>query len=871
MTAKFEHLSIVLLLVITAGFFVHLDLLWRWDYLIYDTQLSLWSRPVPDDIIIVEIDDESLNQIGRWPWPRSIHAELIKRLELESPRAIGLDIILSEPDTHDPEADRFLSQVIAQSGKVVLPVFMSRQSRNAVPIESLPIPEFTRFAAALGHVHVDIDKDGIVRKVFMREGIGKPHWEHYSLALLSLISDQVSESVPDSSNIKYEYSPMQWSREQPLLIPYSGPSGHYRSIGYSQVLGGNYPAGLFHNKIVLIGAVAEGLGDALPTPLSNQGGTMPGVEIIANMLDALRNDLRIEEISRFSLVILTLLLVAIPILVYPYLNPAHTLLFMIGMIVTTILGVALLLWSAGIWIPAANIVLFQLLSYPLWSWRRLVLAMRHLNHELDQMMERQSVFSFYRERNLALELEFISILAPLQGWIVLNDQGARIMHQGTVPLKPRKAVAPGHWLKMEDQYWTQMSYQGRPCYLGLRLASADEPGPETRQLMDNLLQNPEKSKTPQAPYLEDVIQTRIAQVQSMAEEYENLHTIIDDSIAGMADGVLICNSYGQVLFSNRRAGWYLKGDDHATINGLSLMHTLLQVNLNNNQDWVPILQQALLHEERVVCEGQHSSGRQLMIEISPLRIKGSDLAGLVLNFSDISLLKASEQKRNEILNFLSHDLRSPLSSMLAMIELTRCKKSTDEMIMMLDDMEKNTHKTLHLAEQFLQLSRANTHEKLEFYDIDINSIVLNAIDQLWGLSNKLNIPIEYDFDYEELWSKAEPDLLERALINLLSNALKHSDEGHKVSVNVSLEDDHIVCCVKDEGSGIAEEDLPHLFEMFKRTRSASISREKGVGLGLAFVDAVARRHSGYVDVKSETGKGSRFCLIFPRVEVSDAG
>ena len=260
-----------------------------------------------------------------------------------------------------------------------------------------------------------------------------------------------------------------------------------------------------------------------------------------------------------------------------------------------------------------------------------------------------------------------------------------------------------------------------------------------------------------------------------------------------------------------------------------------------------------------------------MIEISPLRIKGSDLAGLVLNFSDISLLKASEQKRNEILNFLSHDLRSPLSSMLAMIELTRSKKSTDEMIMMLDDMEKNTHKTLHLAEQFLQLSRANTHEKLEFYDIDINSIVLNAIDQLWGLSNKLNIPIEYDFDYEELWSKAEPDLLERALINLLSNALKHSDEGHKVSVNVSLEDDHIVCCVKDEGSGIAEEDLPHLFEMFKRTRSASISREKGVGLGLAFVDAVARRHSGYVDVKSETGKGSRFCLIFPRVEVSDAG
>ena len=93
-----EHIVLVTLLASVAGVFVHYDVLWRWDNLLYDAQLSLWTRPVPDDIIIIAIDDESLNDLGRWPWPRSTHARLINKLNLEAPRAIGLDIIFSEPD-----------------------------------------------------------------------------------------------------------------------------------------------------------------------------------------------------------------------------------------------------------------------------------------------------------------------------------------------------------------------------------------------------------------------------------------------------------------------------------------------------------------------------------------------------------------------------------------------------------------------------------------------------------------------------------------------------------------------------------------------------------------------------------------------------
>ena len=323
------------------------------------------------------------------------------------------------------------------------------------------------------------------------------------------------------------------------------------------------------------------------------------------------------------------------------------------------------------------------------------------------------------------------------------------------------------------------------------------------------------------------------------------------------------------MLSNRRAGWYLYADDNADINGQSLTNILQHVRQKDGENWKALLQRVMFRQERVLTHAQHEAGRDLMVEISPLRIIGDVFDGFVVNFSDISMLKASENKRNEVLNFLSHDLRSPLSSMIAMIELTKNKDNIDEIRSMLANMEKNTHKTLHLAEQFLQLSRANTNERLNFCDIDFNSVVLNAIDQLWALSNKLQVSIRYQFDNEELWTQGEPDLLERAIINLLSNAIKHSQPGSNVIITVNQSMEEISCCVIDQGSGISVEELPHLFEMFRRTQGRGVERKQGIGLGLAFVDAVAKRHSGHVDVESKLGEGSSFCLKMPKIEPAE--
>jgi len=865
-----EHILLVILLTFVAALFVQNNVLWRWDNLLYDAQLSFWSRTVSDDIIIIAIDDESLNELGRWPWPRSTHAQLINKLELESPKAIGLDIIFNEHDHNNPLSDVLLARAMRASGKIVLPIFMSQESINSYPIEALPLPEFTNNAAALGHVHIDISDDGIARRVFLKEGIGDPHWMHYSLALLSITDDAVE--LEDNVNVTdpaKQYSSMKWSREYPFLIPYAGPPGHFLHIGYSQVLAGQYPKDLFRDKIILVGTTAEGLGDALPTPLSGKSGVMPGVEIVANVMDAIRNNIRISEVQKSWLMVITILLVALPVLIYPYIKPASTLLVMFSIVVGTITAVALLLWLYGLWLPVSTILLFQFIGYPLWSWRSLEQAMRHINAELNQLTDRQKSLSLRRDRNISEEIRFVAQFVPIKGWVLQDENGETIVDEGAVPVCNLRNIKAQGWSIDGYRYWTHTRYKNKPCLLGLSMGADSIITDEEMRLLNSLINSPLSTETDHNAYVEDVLQTKIEQVQAAGSEYEELRRIIDDSLSGMADGVLICSSRGQVMLSNRRAGWYLYGNDNADINGESLSNILKHVQQKDGENWKALLQRVMFRQERVLTHAQHDDGRDLMVEISPLRIIGDVFDGFVVNFSDISMLKASEHKRNEVLNFLSHDLRSPLSSILAMIELTKNKDNLDEIRSMLESMEKNTHKTLHLAEQFLQLSRANTSENLNFYDIDFNSVVLNAIDQLWALSNKMKVTIRYEFDNEELWTQGEPDLLERAIVNLLSNAIKHSESDTTVNLIVNHNNGEISCCVIDQGSGISIDELPHLFEMFRRTQGRGVERKQGIGLGLAFVDAVARRHSGYVDVESKLGEGSSFCLKIPKVEPTD--
>ena len=143
------------------------------DLALTDQLYRLQTRPVSDDIVIVAIDDKSLAEVGRWPWRRATHAALLQKISAGQPRAVGLDLILVEPDAPRSPDEALLAQAIGDTGKVVLPMVLQDRLGTGQLLRTEPAQALGAHAAALGHIHLEIDADGIVRSTFLREGDGE--------------------------------------------------------------------------------------------------------------------------------------------------------------------------------------------------------------------------------------------------------------------------------------------------------------------------------------------------------------------------------------------------------------------------------------------------------------------------------------------------------------------------------------------------------------------------------------------------------------------------------------------------------------------------------------------------------------------------
>ncbi len=405
---------------------VYTQWLKKWDYVIYDTHLKQWSHPAPDDIIIIAIDKKSLVTLGRWPWSRQVHARLLDILHQAGSKAVALNIIFSESDQSDHRADHILADALRQHGRVVLPVLPEQDQLHAQLTETLPIPILAAAAARLGHVDVELDEDGVNRHMFLKAGLDSAKWPQLAVAMLEL---EGTDITPPSN----DHPPKQnligtWVRDYSALLPYAGPPGHFQRISYADVLMGNVPPETFRNKFVLVGATAAGLGDALPTPVSGFGQAMPGVEIQANILDSLRHNRSVQPLALPWQFLLTGILVLSSLFLYARLSPGGSLLVTIILLILPVVFSILLLRNLYLWFPPSAALLGLALSYPLWSWRRLVAATRSL---LAQKERAQVTLHSIGDAVIATDaegvVEYINPAAEsLTGWTGKQAQGRAI-------------------------------------------------------------------------------------------------------------------------------------------------------------------------------------------------------------------------------------------------------------------------------------------------------------------------------------------------------------------------------------------------------------------------------------------------------------
>lgn len=354
----------------------------RFDNLVYDQLIMADSRPAADNIVIIAIDEKSLEQLGRWPWPRELHTRLMQQLIAVDDAIVGIDIIFSEP-YESPQVDHQLAQAIHDHGRVVLPVVPVSGYKAGTISERHPIPLLEAAAARIGNVDAELDEDGISRSIYLLGGLGAPIWPSFPLAMLSLKETDIEDHLPGTRNKGSNSSRQgEWVRDYLVRVPFTGPPGNYQHLSYIDVLEGRVAPADLAGKYLLIGVTASGIGDRMPTPTTGHNYQMPGVEYMANVLDALLADSMITIIGNPYRMALVFLLVLLPLLIYPVLTVRLSLLVWLSATLL-VLGssAALLQWQ--LWLPPAAALISLMITFPVWVWSRLRKSSMRVN-EVEQ-------------------------------------------------------------------------------------------------------------------------------------------------------------------------------------------------------------------------------------------------------------------------------------------------------------------------------------------------------------------------------------------------------------------------------------------------------------------------------------------------------
>lgn len=365
---KIEWLLIILGLCIWTYFAQWLHVFEAFDRIAYDSIVRLSSQAADDRVVVIKIDDQSLNKYGQWPWNRAQHARLLDQINQQQPAGVLLDVLFVEPSA-DLESDAALSQSLRQTKNIVLPALLTAKQgvlnlEDTANIEVLePLSIFQSFAK-IGYSAVQPDTDNTIRSARLSVQLPTHRFELISAKLLNL-----NLSIENTSD---------------FFIPYIGPMEHHANYSYADVRNGNIPNDLFKDKYVLIGATASGMNDLHKTPY----GLMPGVEIHANLLDGFLNHRLWLKASPFAQYIGSIgpmcLLMLLFLFTSERLHPIQLALSV------TLVGVMTWVWfrSAQIWFAPTLGMLNLLLAYIFWSWRRLSIVMRYLQQQLIYMQDK---------------------------------------------------------------------------------------------------------------------------------------------------------------------------------------------------------------------------------------------------------------------------------------------------------------------------------------------------------------------------------------------------------------------------------------------------------------------------------------------------
>jgi len=352
-------------------------------------------------------------------------------------------------------------------------------------------------------------------------------------------------------------------------------------------------------------------------------------------------------------------------------------------------------------------------------------------------------------------------------------------------------------------------------------------------------------------------------LKDIANEKSRTLTIINH----MADGVLVTDQNGYIVLNNPAVTRVL-GLEEETPLGKHISKWV------GNEDLTHMVEEVLkIKDPKAQGISQELAWGDppknfLVAHSAPVRSEQGEIFGSVTIFNDITRLKELDQMKSEFVDMVSHELRSPLSSIRQKLSLMVdgfIGEINDEQKQIVNRVQHRIDGLIGMISNLLDLSRIEAGRLVQQKErIALPEVIDEVVELMAQEAEEKGLKFEVTIDAQLFSIHADRQSIETVITNLLSNALKYNREGGRVSISAQNRGEFIELKVADTGVGVSKENLPRIFDRFYRIRSDYTRKVIGSGIGLPLVKAIIEAHFGTITVESKPGKGTTFTVLLPR-------
>ena len=334
-------------------------------------------------------------------------------------------------------------------------------------------------------------------------------------------------------------------------------------------------------------------------------------------------------------------------------------------------------------------------------------------------------------------------------------------------------------------------------------------------------------------------------------------------ISCIPEGIVVTDLENRLILANHKA------EDMFNFSLNEVQGKFLLEHINN-EDMITVLSEKQMDSLKPVTQevqipGENNENHIYKLTSSLVGNNDGEAIGVITVLRDMTHHKQIEALREGFLRTVSHELRTPLTSVIGFIELVKSGINiSDEQREFLNTALNEASNLKKLIDDLLDLSQIKAGKmKMQLEEVNVKELIDNVVTTLKPLAKGKKLKLTSSFKNTKTTVFADPAKLRRVFINLISNAIKFTQEGH-VKVSCSEEGSHCAFAIEDTGIGLREEEKDVIFEKFRQIDYSSTREYEGIGLGLSIVRQLVEMHNGDITVESEYTKGSTFTFTIQK-------